>query len=1113
MKKLLNKTMKILVVGVLIISSINIPIPVARAGDTKNNERITTSPLFQVLWRALPADVLDDGLLTIRATNQAQMTANRDVLIDIAVTRNYQARDIEIRIPTNFGYSRSVAVGAIREVDLLIGTNPNNGSGFYITTDGDYHVIRNYRVVSTGETFQMTIPYTFQLGTIVPNDELTRDFVGTFGTETITRTLAVTTTDTMVNVNAPIIQNRGGLTVRGNNVDIQFNISPNFPFSSQPFETQSFLRLGDSTDSRVSLTGLSVPGNTASGTRTISARESFDDFSPDWQRENYVGTTRNIHNTWGASWRTARLSFPHTTGVVSLRVELCFDMVYRGIDTNYSFEEIKAGGEFINAGVVTNCHIRNVTFDGRVPDFTPCTGCRTGDFAGGTLPLIPPPREDGDDYEDVDGYRFNATKIFTSINPRPLPNLLHLGINYTATNRIEVLSGDLRSDSVVTTVVEDTSISLNGTRLGVGDYNFTRLGLRAAVQTANSEHGAWESRNTVPLRIEVTSDLGETWRVHNANFSPSSTLTGATSLSLPAGTNGFRVAAITRDGGMLELLIDAEYTIIANEHTRSLLVDGTNELLNVASITSDYSCGRLYSVYEDATLSQSQDNSNLTITDSFVKSNVSAVNNQAAASHTITYRLEYRRSGAGLNRAEILALHPGFAVGRVVFYDLLPIGTTLNEESLRVFNVVNASSGSNNTWASIPWNEIAESANWTRDVTTIPNYNGTGRTLLRVEVRVPSTFRSNTSTGTTHLSGIRLEFSVNYPWINQLDFTCDIRNVAAGRAIGGLNSSNTQAASLRDLARYFTFDYNDAFFNQNEFRLCGNQVINTGFTKLVSNGVVNFTNEINIERGEIYTYRLRYSGHHGEPVTDLVIIDVLERHGNFRGDFVAYNLSQLELRGIDVTVYYSTVANPNINDLTSSDWTTSRPDDLSMITALAFCFGDRVFDELTTIIIEITLSSDVRMVETEMVAANRAIHRFRLRDVPNSERTLESEEVRVNVSTSYPDEVEDEPIMVLPNPPTEPPRSPDDNIVSDDNHYESDETFYSYNPIGATPETPIIEDEGGIEDEPVVEENESDIVPTLPQTGATALNTAYLLTILTSLAGSTIAVKKYNPKK
>lgn len=102
-----------------------------------------------------------------------------------------------------------------------------------------------------------------------------------------------------------------------------------------------------------------------------------------------------------------------------------------------------------------------------------------------------------------------------------------------------------------------------------------------------------------------------------------------------------------------------------------------------------------------------------------------------------------------------------------------------------------------------------------------------------------------------------------------------------------------------------------------------------------------------VSEGDEYQYRLRMGSQPGSSTTGIVLYDSLENYSlndggaTWRGTFKSVDTQQLVKRGIAPVVYYSTVRNLDLSVaenrvLTNgSVWTSTAPDDLSKVTAIA----------------------------------------------------------------------------------------------------------------------------------------------------------------------------------
>ena len=284
-----------------------------------------------------------------------------------------------------------------------------------------------------------------------------------------------------------------------------------------------------------------------------------------------------------------------------------------------------------------------------------------------------------------------------------------------------------------------------------------------------------------------------------------------------------------------------------------------------------------------------------------------------------------------------------------VFYDLLPAGTAVDSSTINAVTYMN--------------NEVC-----TYTMDTIENWQGSGQTMLIIKVTAPGNTNYNYFQQYSDLSkpaylssGFVLTYSLIYSWVDYHDYGGTLLNSVAYRAgsgslAGGDTADNSTLAKkeyFADLDNDGQFDdqNEDTIYAQNSSQISAASAAEVGFTKAVkaADGLIYGKSAIASAAGT-YTYRLRYANDNSVSsgtVSGLVLYDVLEVYGSgdneqWKGTFVGVDTSYVENKGIDAVVYYSTISgldpeeNPGDEDLTDSlIWSTTQPDDLSTVTAIA----------------------------------------------------------------------------------------------------------------------------------------------------------------------------------
>ena len=330
-----------------------------------------------------------------------------------------------------------------------------------------------------------------------------------------------------------------------------------------------------------------------------------------------------------------------------------------------------------------------------------------------------------------------------------------------------------------------------------------------------------------------------------------------------------------------------------------------------------------------------------------------------------------------------------------VFYDLLPLGATLDPTSIVATDALN---------------RVAEHTLFVTE-----NYRNSGQTMIEIHVRAQeNNFNGAQISGSNPLNGtgFNVTFSVFYPWINIGDFGSNLRNIAAYQsrngALSGSNAHPDDASGhphfteaervlMTGLAPAGMFDPNEnsTLYTQNNHTLNTLMATNIGFSKLVrGEGDISYAQETSVPLGGSYSYRLRFQNGAMNQATNLVMFDVLEvaHDGNdhWQGTFEGIDLSHAISRGIHPVVFYSTESGLDpVNDASHADltntsiWSTVEPEDRTTVTAIAIDLSTAedgsafVFGELESVVMTIHMSAPFDG-DLGKLAYNRAAYRLDL---------------------------------------------------------------------------------------------------------------------------------------
>jgi len=291
------------------------------------------------------------------------------------------------------------------------------------------------------------------------------------------------------------------------------------------------------------------------------------------------------------------------------------------------------------------------------------------------------------------------------------------------------------------------------------------------------------------------------------------------------------------------------------------------------------------------------------------------------------------------------------------FYDLLPKGAKVKPDSVAVGTYLYGNS--NMTGSSAAHFTVTYEENWRDSGQTMMIVKVTGRTD-----RNPNVVYS-TSDPTSLCTGYTLTYTVYYPWEDIACYGSKMLNSVAYHAEEGHEfakgsaddgdfgyNAKTDKVMFEDLDAENANNRTEKRFLYAEYFVTLNPVTahESGLLKKVIGSDVNagYGNSAQIDHDDSYTYRLRFVSQTGQSSSGVILYDGLEvggpkGQGDWRGVLKSIDISHPLSKGIDVKVYYSEYPNgidptnpaqANLSDTTY--WTSTKPNDLSKVTALAF---------------------------------------------------------------------------------------------------------------------------------------------------------------------------------
>ncbi len=321
-------------------------------------------------------------------------------------------------------------------------------------------------------------------------------------------------------------------------------------------------------------------------------------------------------------------------------------------------------------------------------------------------------------------------------------------------------------------------------------------------------------------------------------------------------------------------------------------------------------------------------------------------NSQETVKYTLTYNEYVNYSKRLFTQQDILDLDIIHEQRESVFYDLLPIGTTVDSSSVHAATYTASSNHSDR--------------NCEYTLETIENWRDTGRTMLKIHVTAPVNVKNFDSIYTNSVlrSGFTVTFTLINTWQNIGDYGKTVRNSSAYYSFDGelVNGYADTGGNLteKDLFTDMDGDGNPSDAQKNvtyaECTTTFNPLIaaQLRFEKSVRTAdELRYGDSAKVSAAGTYTYQLRFANDKNINTNDVVIYDILESaHRNkqhWKGTLKSINTAQPESKGIKPVIYYSIssefesmMENNSFKELANTAvWSTTPPEDLAKVTAIA----------------------------------------------------------------------------------------------------------------------------------------------------------------------------------
>ena len=238
------------------------------------------------------------------------------------------------------------------------------------------------------------------------------------------------------------------------------------------------------------------------------------------------------------------------------------------------------------------------------------------------------------------------------------------------------------------------------------------------------------------------------------------------------------------------------------------------------------------------------------------------------------------------------------------------------------------------------------------------NYDGSGRDLVKISVTSCSE-ENYYDTGSAIQSGFVVTFNITYGSLaNQVNGTTlkkDAMYVADGELGQGYSNPLDAPTSLfsdsnvrNKFANLVSNGNKNLLFVTTETEVESLSISVGTYSKNVRSGSdVNYSTDTSVVESGKYTYKLQYAfTSELEEITNVVFVDKLENdygsNEHFNGYLDNVDISYLDGLGVDATVYYA-IGDVNVDIFDITQWSTTKPDDVTTIKAIAVVCGSYVF--------------------------------------------------------------------------------------------------------------------------------------------------------------------------
>ena len=461
--------------------------------------------------------------------------------------------------------------------------------------------------------------------------------------------------------------------------------------------------------------------------------------------------------------------------------------------------------------------------------------------------------------------------------------------------------------------LKDDTLSLEGTPLNDEDYDILGIQWSAKMRTATynkdkksfTETAIEEYKAEDNITIEVRtgakddSDAWKTAAVYSMKtgsyeFTESTLVTDSSggNLTFAAGVKGIRLSCENAYYDTT-LNMDLSVSLKGTENVLGIIGNKTKVELNNQAESTMQQDGRI--IFQ-RTRSGSDYIQKVIPTSDIRKDITQTKNDKRKKRYLVNWRVQVQECYTDNDGEHYLRQDAG------TFYDLLPAGAALTRSSVEV-----QASGSK-----------LNDGNY--NITLKENYKDTGRTLVTIQIKEPTTTGYQVSYQTSHDYDAIQDHGKNL--LNSAAYETGNAKIASGSSDdGGSITEKNLMAGLDAASNGNKFLYAEARHYMNVL-MAGNN----GLKKQVKNEKEDeYRNESYVNQGGNYSYRIRVANNKVTRCKNLIFYDSLESYYNsseqttevkvsdWKGTFTGIDVSTLRENGIQPVVYLSTVDRMNLN--------------------------------------------------------------------------------------------------------------------------------------------------------------------------------------------------------